>query len=114
MKRQLKLEGSMYFLDSKNVVLGASFDANAIDDPVGDEYQWANASIAYITDSWIMPGGRVGYRKNMAGSELSYVEFGLTWLHVNLDVGMALENVQVDGDSFPRGGYLNLGTEWSF
>jgi hypothetical protein len=114
MERQLKLEGSMYFLDSKKVVLGASLDANEIQDPVGDKYQWANASVAYITDNWLLPGGRVGYRKNMAGSELSYVEFGVTWLYVNLDFGMALEDVQIDGDSVPRGAYVNFGTEWSF
>jgi hypothetical protein len=114
MKRQLKLEAAKYFLDNKNVVLGVSFDANAIQDPVGDEYQWANASIAYITDHWLIPGARVGYRKNMAGSELSYIEGGLTWLYFNIDGGMALENVDVDGDSYPRGAYVNIGLELSF
>ena len=108
------LEGSMYLLDSKNIALSASFDANAIQDPVGDKYQWANASIAYITDSWIIPGARIGYRKNMAGSELSYIEGGITWLYVNIDGGMALENVEVDGDSYPRGAYVNIGVEWAF
>ena len=114
MERQLKLEGSMYFLDSKNVALGASFDANAIEDAVGDKYQWANASVAYITHDWLVPGVRVGYRKNMAGSELSYIEGGITWLYLNIDGGMALEKVKVDGDSYPRGAYVNIGLEWSF
>jgi hypothetical protein len=114
MERQLKLEGSMYVFDSQNIALGASFDANAIEDPVGDKYQWANASIAYITDSWLIPGGRVGYRKNMAGSELSYIEAGITWLYFNIDGGMALEDVQIDGDSVPRGAYVNIGLELSF
>ena len=114
MERQLKLEGSMYLLDSKNLALGASFDANAIEDPVGDKYQWANASIAYITDSWLIPGGRVGYRKNLTGTELSYIEAGITWLYINIDGGMALEDVQIDGDSIPRGAYVNIGLELSF
>ncbi len=114
MERQLKLEGSVYLLGSKNITLGASFDANAIEDPVGDKYQWANASIAYITDSWLIPGGRIGYRKNMSGSELNYIEAGITWLYVNIDGGMALEKVDVDGNSYPRGAYVNIGLELSF
>lgn len=113
MESQLKLEGAIYS-KNKHWVLGAALDANEITDPVGDEYKWAVVSGAYISDSWYIPSGRLGYRKNMAGSNLSYITFGATWLKVNLDVAYSPDKVEVDGSSVTRSVIFNMGLNISF
>lgn len=100
----------------KQLTLGMSYDTNPVEDAVGDEYQWAAASISYYGDSHFLPGLRVGYRQNMAGTELSYGSFGLTILkRLNLDVAVALDTVEdEDGDEMPRSVYFSLGYDTAF
>jgi hypothetical protein len=100
----------------KQVTLGMSYDANEVKDAVGDEYQWAVASLSYYGDSHYIPGLRAGYRQNMAGSELSYATFGLTFLkRLNIDLAVALETVEdEDGDEMPRSAYFSLGYDTAF
>lgn len=100
----------------KQVTLGMSYDTNAVKDAVGDEYQWAAASLSYYGDSHFLPGIRVGYRQNMAGTELSYASLGLTFLkRLNLDLAVALDTVEdEDGDELPRGGFLSLSYDTAF
>ena len=101
---------------AKQVMLGISYDTNAVKDAVGDEYQWAAASLSYYGDSHFLPGIRVGYRQNMAGTELTYASFGLTLLkRLNLDLAVALDTVKdKDGDELPRGGFLSLSYDTAF
>lgn len=114
MDSQLHLEGALY-TESQNWVINAGFDANAVKDPVGSEYQWATLSAGYATDSWWIPGFRVGYRANMAGTELSYMTGGVTlFKSVTLDVAYSLDSVEVDGQKAPRSVIVNLGLELSF
>ncbi|NLV00388.1 hypothetical protein B6N13_20175 [Marinomonas sp. UCMA 3892] len=100
----------------KQVTLGLSYDTNEVKDAVGDEYQWAAASLSYYGDSHYLPGIRVGYRQNMVGTELSYGTFGLTFLkRLNVDLGVALETVEdEDGDELPRSAYLSIGYDTAF
>jgi len=100
----------------KQVTLGMSYDANAVKDAVGDEYQWAVASVSYYGDSHFIPGLRAGYRQNLAGTELSYATFGLTVLkRLNIDLGVALETVEdEDGDEMPRSAYFSIGYDTAF
>jgi len=100
----------------KQFTLGMSYDTNPVKDAVGDEYQWAAASLSYYGDSHFLPGLRVGYRQNMAGTELSYGSFGLTILkRLNLDVAVALDTVEdEDGDEMPRSVYFALGYDTAF
>ncbi len=114
MTRQLKLEGSLYTANRKWVISGG-LDANAAADPMGDDYQWATISAAYLTDSWLMPGGRVGYRSNLAGEALNYVTLGATLFRIfNIDLAMSLENVTIDGTTVPRGAMINMGLALTF
>ncbi|MFT6406478.1 MAG: hypothetical protein ACJA2U_002856 [Marinomonas primoryensis] len=100
----------------KQVTLGMSYDTNAVKDAVGDEYQWAVASVSYYGDSHFIPGLRAGYRQNLAGTELSYATFGLTVLkRLNIDLGVALETVEdEDGDEMPRSAYFSIGYDTAF
>ncbi|NLQ18307.1 conjugal transfer protein TraF [Marinomonas sp. M1K-6] len=100
----------------KQVTLGLSYDTNAVKDAVGDEYQWAAASVSYYGDSHFLPGLRVGYRQNMAGTELSYGTFGLTILkRLNIDLAVALETVEdEEGDELPRSAYFSISYDTAF
>ena len=100
----------------KQVTLGMSYDTNAVKDAVGDEYQWAAASLSYYGDSHFLPGIRIGYRQNMAGTELSYASLGLTMFkRLNIDLAVALDTVEdEDGDELPRGGYFSIGYDTAF
>ncbi len=113
MERQLALEAAVYTA-SQNWVISAGFDANAIEDALGDEYQWASLSAAYATDTWYIPGVRLGVRQNMAGTEIKYMTGGLSFGPVNLDVAYSPESVTIDGSSVPRGAMVNLGLELTF
>lgn len=114
MDTQLHLETALY-TESQNWVINVGADANAVKDPVGNEYQWATLSAGYATDSWWIPGFRVGYRANMAGTELSYMTGGLTlFKSVTLDLAYSLDSVEVDGEKAPRSFMANLGIELSF
>ena len=87
-----------------------AYDLNSITDATGDEYQWAEIALSYLSDSFFVPGLRVGYKKNLVGSELSYANVGYTFFkYLNLDSGVSLDTVEYDGASYPRSFYINLG-----
>lgn len=114
MESQLKLEGSLFSKDLDWVV-GASLDANAVKDPFGDKYQWLNLGAGFTPNSWWIPGVRVGYRTNLAGSKLSLMEGGLTLFHfLNIDVAYGMQSVTIDDSSVPRTAYVNIGMELTF
>jgi len=104
MDSQVKLEASFFSSDRRwSAHLG--YDADEAKDPFGDEYQWATVSAALARpDSFWLPNFRVGYRQNLAGTELGYVSVGLTaFKYVNFDIASALETVHIDGTKLPQG-----------
>jgi len=113
MEKQLQLEAAL-FTENQNWVISAGFDANAVKDALGDEYQWATVSAAYATDTWWLPGLRAGLRKNMAGTEIDYLSVGATLAMVNIDVAWSSDKVTIEGNTVPRGAMINLGLEVSF
>jgi hypothetical protein len=115
MKPQLELEGA-FFSESQNWVVNAGVDANAVPDPVGRDFQWATLSAAYATNSWWIPGIRVGYRTNLAGSKLRYATAGLTIIKaLSLDVAYGLDSItDNNGKSYPRSAMINLGLQMTF
>ncbi len=114
MKPQLQLEGAVYS-ESQNWVVNGGLDANVVQDPVGRDFQWMTLSAAYATDSWWIPGARVGYRSNLAGSKLDYVTGGLTLFKaLSLDVAYGLDKLTYEGESIPRSAMINLGLQMTF
>jgi hypothetical protein len=115
MKPQLQMEGAV-FSESQNWVVNGGLDANAVPDSVGREFQWMTLSAAYATNSWWIPGARVGYRSNRAGSKLSYITGGLT-LFKALSLDAAVSTAKVtdnNGKSAPRSAMLNLNLQMTF
>ena len=113
LEKQLTVEAAIY-TKSQNWVISAAVDTNAIEDALGDEYQWGTVSAAYATDTWFLPGIRAGLRQNLAGTKVKYLTGGVTMGPVNLDLAYSPDEVTIDGETVPRGAMLNLGLEVSF
>lgn len=114
MERQLKLEGGVI---SSSGAWGLNFglDANAVPDPMGDDYQWASIGAGFASDSWWLPGARVGIRKNMAGTKLTYVTGGITVFNiVNVDLATTTETIRISDKTVPRGLIFNIGAQIVF
>ncbi len=114
MNANISLEGAV-FSHSRNWFLAAAADTSPVNDPLGNQHQWVSLSTGYATSSWIVPGFRLGYRKNMAGTEQSYATFGLNLFKiVNFDAAYGLESIEIDGTRYPRSAMANLGLEFLF
>ncbi len=109
MDRQLKLEVSLFTSDRRwSTHLG--LDADPATDPMGDDYQWLTLSVGLARDSWWLPGVRIGFRQNLAGTEMKYIGIGLTAFKiVNFDISSALDTVRIDGQTLPQGLMLSIG-----
>ncbi len=109
MDRQFKLEASLFTSDRRwSTHLG--LDADSATDPMGDDYQWFTLSAGFTTDSWWIPGARIGYRQNLAGTEVKYIGIGLTAFKIfNIDISSALDTVSIEGTTLPRGLMTSIG-----
>ena len=121
---QARLEGTFYS-ENRNWSIGASYDLNATTDLVSQEYQWATASVAYASDgsgawwNYLIPDARIGYRKNMAGDERSYITPGVSWGFFNIDLGFADfadigKATAGDAEDLPEAFMANIGVEFYF
>jgi hypothetical protein len=114
MDRQLKLEASLFAQDRRwSAHLG--YDADPATDPMGDRFQWLTLSAGFTTDSWWIPGGRIGFRKNLTGTELGYLGIGITAFRiVNIDLASTLDTVKIDGKKLPQGlmGSIGFQIDW--
>lgn len=109
MERQVKLEASL-FTSNRRWTANLGVDANAVPDPMGDDFQWLTLSGGYSTDSWWIPGMRVGYRKNLAGTKLAYLGLGVTIFKIlNIDLASTLDTVSINGEELPRGLMASIG-----
>lgn len=109
MESQWKFEGSI-FSANRRWTVNLGLDANAVPDPMGDDYQWFTLSAGYATNSWWLPGIRAGFRQNLAGTEMSYVGLGLTaFKFVNFDIASALDTVDISGTKLPQGLMASIG-----
>lgn len=108
---QTTLDGAIFVKD-RMLMLAASADMNKVDDLVGDEVQMLHLSGTFFPSSAAIPTVRLGYEKNLAGEELSAVNFGLGLFRgvANFDVTYGLETAEVDGSDLPR----RLGIQLSF
>jgi hypothetical protein len=114
LERLATLEGAVFFASGAGS-LAASVDLNDVHDPVGDLNQNLKVALGYKTETNWLPDLRVGYRKNLAGSELSSASLGFTFFSaVHLDVSCGLESTNIDGSSVPRTAAFNLGFEMSY
>lgn len=112
--RQLKLEASIFTTDRRwSAHLG--YDWDPVTEPMGDRFRWLTLSGGFTTDSWWIPSARIGYRQNLAGTELGYLSLGATlFRYVNVDIASALDTVNIDGQKLPQGLMASIGFEISW
>ncbi len=109
MDRQFKFEASL-FTDDRRWSAHLGYDADGATDPLGDEIQWLTVSGGFTTDSWWIPGGRLGFRQNLTGTKMKYLSLGVTAFKiVNFDISSALDTVKIDGQKLPQGLMVSLG-----
>lgn len=114
MERQLKLEAGIYSSE-KRWSLYSELDANAISDPMGDDYQWFTLTGGYVSNSWILTNAQLGYSRNLAGTTLGFINAGVTlFKYINLDAATTIDTVTLSGDKFLRGLNVRIGTQFSF
>ncbi len=114
LERQATLEGEFLFAGGAGSI-SAAVDLNDVHDIVGDLHQGLTLAVGYKTQTRWLPDARLGYRRNLAGSELSTVSLGVTFFRrFHLDVACGLKSAEVDGSSVPRTLAFNLGFEMSY
>ena len=114
MERQLKLEAGV-FTDQRHWSLNVELDANPVEDPMHDDYQWFTLTAGYAADSWWLPSARLGFSRNLAGSKLAYINAGVTVMKfINIDVATTLDTVTLDGSKTLRGANLRLGVQFDY
>lgn len=114
MERQLTLEAGI-FTDQRHWSLNVELDANPVEDPMHDDYQWFTLTAGYAADSWWLPSARVGLSRNLAGSKVAYINAGVTVMKfINLDVATTLDTVTLDGSEMRRGANIRLGVQFDY
>jgi hypothetical protein len=114
MRRQLKLEASV-FTPGRRWGFNVGIDANAVEDPIGDDFQWLTLSGGWNTSSRWLQNARFGYRHNLAGTELSYLGIGTTMFKwFNIDLAVEIDRVTIDEETRPRGALLSAGFQVNF
>lgn len=114
MDRQLKLEASIFTADQRwTAHLGV--DADSATDALGDDYQWLTLACGYKPANRWIPNVRVGYRRNLSGTNLSYLSAGLSAFRVfYLDIASALDSTRIQGADLPRGLMVSLGFQFAW
>lgn len=98
-----------------NWFVAGSFDLADYNDAVGDDLQWMSVATSFMPRMRWIPGMRLGYRENLAGSKLSQLTFGMTLFGaLNLDVLYGLDDIEVDDSTVPRSMAFNFGFEQQF
>jgi len=114
MQRQVKLEAGI-FTEQRHWSLHAELDANPVEGPMRDRYQWLILTAGYAADSWWLPSARFGMSRNLAGTKLGYLNAGVTFMKfINLDVAATLDKVHLDGKDIRRGANVRLGVQFDF
>ena len=112
--RHAVVEAAAYS-DSRNWMLQGAYTLGTATNFVGDEFQNLHLSTGYFPKTVWLPGLRVGYSKNMKGTELTKVHAGATFFGVmHLDVAVATDQSSFDGEEVPRYAAISLGFEEKF
>ncbi|MDT0596351.1 conjugal transfer protein TraF [Glaciecola petra] len=112
---QATLEASAWMGEGTRFGFHSSIDLNEKNDPIGDLYQWASVSATADFNNWLIPEFRLGYSKNLAGTELSYYSVGVTFLkHADLDVRWSDESVEIDDSNAPRSAFFSFSIQTKF
>ena len=109
MDRQATLEASS-FTEDRRWAVHVGIDLDPATDPLGDRFQWATLSVGFSRDSFWLPNARIGVRRNLSGTELTYAAIGFTaFKYINFDIASALDTVSINGRDLPQGLMASMG-----
>jgi len=112
---QATFEASAWLGNQNKWLVHTSIDLNDKNDPLGDVYQWASVSASTQFNNWVIPGLRIGYSQNLAGTELSYYSVGMTlFKRAQLDIRWSSDSVEVDGSTIPRSAFFSFSIQSQF
>ncbi len=107
------VDATYFILDSW--ALSSSVDLASYDDIVGTQNQYFQVSTSFTPNSVFLPSLRLGYQKNLVGSELTTYGLGVSILKsVSLDLAFSPDSITYDGQSAPRKMSFSLSFEESF
>ncbi|MEY8876381.1 MAG: conjugal transfer protein TraF [Leptothrix sp. (in: b-proteobacteria)] len=114
LKPHVVLEGSLSSAN-KRWLLQSSLALNATTDFVGAPQKHATVSISSNAEGYesawlkyLVPSVRLGYNKNLVGSQLATVGLGLSWGVFNIDANVSQQSVTIDGNKAPRSAGLSM------
>ena len=111
---QGRIEAALYD-KSQRLATHFSIDTNAVNDPMRDEYQWVVLGASLQLKSRWVPGFRVGYRENLAGTQLRHFSAGMSLLKIlTLDISRTLDSVRIEDNTVPRGIGVSVGLNIAF
>lgn len=115
LKSQYRVSGQL-FSDNRHWKLGGSIDLAQANDLNNKATQWWTLGAAFATDSaWYIPDARFGLRSNMAGSQQTYMNAGVTLGFLNLDLATTTLNLNdVANDQKDAAVMGSAGVEFSF
>lgn len=112
--RQFLIDGS-FLSDNRHWSASFSVDANEIKDALGETHQWLHLGGSWRPETRWIPSLRLGYSANLAGTEARIAKLGMSlFRHVDLDVGLSSDTVEISGDTLPRGLFASLGFQYGF
>ena len=114
LKPHMVIEGSLISAN-KRWMLQSSLALNETTDFVGAAQKHVTASVSYNAErydmaalNYLIPSVRVGYNKNLVGSQLATVGLGLSWGVFSIDANVSEQSVTVDGSKVPRSAGVSL------
>ncbi len=114
LERQIKLEAGI-FTSQREWSLHLELDGNEIVEMSKDKYQWFTVTGAFASDNWWLSSARLGFSRNLTGSQLAYVNAGITTMKfLNLDLAFTEDKINLEGSELRRGVSFGLGVQFDF
>ena len=115
LKSQYRIAGRLN-TQNEHWTLGASYDLNKANDLNNQDVQFWDIVAAYATNSaWYIPDVRLGLRGNLVGTKYNYMNAGLTFGFLNIDLSTTTLDFSGVADNQKDAGVMaSVGVEFDF
>lgn len=115
LKSQYRVAGQFNSSD-EHWTVGVSYDLNAANDLNNQDIQWWDIAASYATNSaWYIPDVRLGLRGNLVGTKYNYMNAGLTFGFLNIDISTTTLDLAAVADNQKDAGVMgSMGVEFDF
>ncbi|GAB6035114.1 conjugal transfer protein TraF [Galenea microaerophila] len=115
LKSQYRIAGRLN-TQNEHWTLSASYDLNKANDLNNQDVQFWDIAAAYATNSaWYIPDVRLGVRGNLVGTKYNYMNAGLTFGFLNIDLSTTTLDFSGVADNQKDAGVMaSVGVEFDF